>query len=369
MNNIYTKRQAVQTQGFAILTMLVLHLFCRTGANVYGTPLIWVNAETPLIYYFGFFAEICVPIYTICAGYAQALSYNKVGSNREHYMRNLRRILKLMINYWIILSLFSILGMIFPSDGTMPKSLPLFIKSIFLIHSYNGAWWFLTTYIILMLIPPIVLLFPVKKLHPLPGLLICFVIQSGYELLIHFGLLPEKISSYTAVNFIWTQFINIFHVLPYFYAGSFIFKGDYINKCNAFIEKHFPKRRNIVILILTVLLFTAVSIVHKAIIMPAVGAVVFVLFNLWEKGAVSEKIFTFLGRHSTNIWLTHMFFYLVVFGGTVQKLHYPLLILLGLLALCIATSYVIILIQKSVDITAKTIKTKCLKKEQVKTQE
>lgn len=68
---LYNKEDAVMTKGLAILCMLILHLFCRTGKDVYGTPLIWINETTPLVFYFGFFAEICVPIYSLCAGYAQ----------------------------------------------------------------------------------------------------------------------------------------------------------------------------------------------------------------------------------------------------------------------------------------------------------
>ena len=73
---MYNKQDAVMTHGFAILCMLVLHLFCRTGSDVFGTPLIWLNSETPFVYLFGFYSEICVSIYSICLGYAQYLLYS-----------------------------------------------------------------------------------------------------------------------------------------------------------------------------------------------------------------------------------------------------------------------------------------------------
>ena len=56
------KNDSVMTRGMAILSMLILHLFCRTGDLVYGTPLIWLNQTTPFVYWFGFFAEICVTL-------------------------------------------------------------------------------------------------------------------------------------------------------------------------------------------------------------------------------------------------------------------------------------------------------------------
>ena len=76
---IYKKEDAVMTRGLAILAMVVLHLFCRRGEDVLGTPLLWVNETTPLVYYFGFFAEICVPIYSLCAGYAGPLAVSRGG--------------------------------------------------------------------------------------------------------------------------------------------------------------------------------------------------------------------------------------------------------------------------------------------------
>lgn len=54
-----------------------------------------------------------------------------------------------------------------------------------------------------------------------------------------------------------------------------------------------------------------------------------------------KTIFLFLGKHSTNIWLTHMFFYSCLFKGLVIIVRYPLFILLFMFLLCIMTSYVI----------------------------
>lgn len=51
-NTIYSKKDAAMTKGMAILCMLILHLFCRTGKNVFGTPLIWLDEKTPFVYWF-----------------------------------------------------------------------------------------------------------------------------------------------------------------------------------------------------------------------------------------------------------------------------------------------------------------------------
>ena len=68
---IYSKQDAIATRGLASLSMVCLHLFCRKGEDVYGTPLLWTSKDVPLVYWLGFVSGICVPLYSICAGYAQ----------------------------------------------------------------------------------------------------------------------------------------------------------------------------------------------------------------------------------------------------------------------------------------------------------
>ena len=48
-----TRKDIKMTQGLAILTMVSLHLFCRLGTDVYGTPLLWLNSTTPAVYILG----------------------------------------------------------------------------------------------------------------------------------------------------------------------------------------------------------------------------------------------------------------------------------------------------------------------------
>ena len=67
-----TKRDSKMLKGIAILAMLMLHLFCRRD-NLPYTPLLWIG-DTPLIYYFGLFGDICVAIYCFVSGYAHYLS-------------------------------------------------------------------------------------------------------------------------------------------------------------------------------------------------------------------------------------------------------------------------------------------------------
>lgn len=56
----------------------------------------------------------------------------------------------------------------------------------------------------------------------------------------------------------------------------------------------------------------------------------------------------YFGEHSTNIWLVHMFFYSVLFDDLVFNARYPIPVFLLLVALSLASSYVIKWISKPI---------------------
>lgn len=346
MKEAYSKEDAKMTQGFAILCMCVLHLFCRTGEDVYGTPLVWITKEKPLVYYFGFFAEICVPIYSICAGYARQFNC------ADSYKRNLRRLFRLLKNYWIVLVIFSVIGLL--TGGTIPGSFEKFIKSVFLLYSYNGAWWYLNTYVLLLLLPTVVILFPVKKIGTVSGLVSCLILQVMWYLVGKFGLLPWVVQENHLI-FFNKEINNLIGVLPYYWAGAFLCRGNVLETCKKSLQKIEKRYKNVILFLLWLVIFVEFTALNKSVLVGIVGLSTFLIFNLIDKGEKCKKVFLFLGDHSTNIWLTHMFFYLTdPFSGLVQKARYPITMLIFMLLLCIGTSYVV----KYIDVLLK--KAKCI---------
>ena len=84
------------------------------------------------------------------------------------------------------------------------------------------------------------------------------------------------------------------------------------------------------------------------IIAPFTAIAFICFFNLMDKSGFVQKIFTFFGDHSTNIWLTHMFFYMSIFPELTFAPKYPILIFAWLLILCLISSYVINSIYKPI---------------------
>lgn len=332
-----SRKDTKMTQGLAIISMVVLHLFCRKGADVYGTPFLWINDTTPFVYYLGFLAEICVPMYCLCSGYAH---YRLGETNGLTVKRNSKRLLKFLINFWIVLVVFSIVGLIVKSQD-IPVSFTEFLGNLFLYRlSYNGAWWFVATYVLL-----VSLSFPLFKLVSKVNGIVLFIIMAGQMLFfwIYDGTIKDAISVNPVMSIVATQFVNLVgDVLFAYISGMLIAKYNVVT----FIKK--KNIKNIWLLLILLVVSVVVCIAEKGILMPFYAIIVFLIFNSIRKNKAFIKIFDFLGTHSTNIWLVHMFFYLTLFAGLVQNLKYPILIFIGMIILCTAVSYVINLIYKPI---------------------
>ena len=90
------------------------------------------------------------------------------------------------------------------------------------------------------------------------------------------------------------------------------------------------------------------GIFQSLIVAPFTGTVTIVLFNVVNKGKYINAVFNFFGNHSTNIWLTHMFFYSVLFKDFVFVAKYPILIFLLMMVMTLCCSYIINLIHKPI---------------------
>ena len=338
----YTKDDAVMTKGLAILAMLSLHLFFREGASVLGHPVFWFNDTVPVVSWIGFFSEYCVTLYSICAGYAYYLLYKK---GKNTIKDRIRRILRLMSTYWIVLCLFSILGFFVEPQGRVPGSIVLFLQNAVLYKSYCGAWWYLHSYVFMMLLPSGVIILLARNLSIGKGLFVCLIVQVGWYLIGKFHLIPFEFHNSSLVLYIITEIKNLIAIMPGVWAGTLLCKDEIICKLDRYLTIRLNGRRNLLFIISWVVCFFAFNILHKAVLVGMLGIWIFVSFNLYSKTNKIKKVFLFLGAHSTNIWLTHMFFYACVFTRLVEKVRYPAFMLIFLLALCILSSYVIELIR------------------------
>lgn len=96
------------------------------------------------------------------------------------------------------------------------------------------------------------------------------------------------------------------------------------------------------------MLYGRTKVVPNLFVAPVTGFVVMTLFHFWNKPQVVKKAFLLVGRHSTNIWLTHMFFYSVMFKNLVYIAKYPLLVFAFMLAITIPLSMLLQLAERPI---------------------
>ncbi|WHY85186.1 acyltransferase [Neobacillus novalis] len=337
----FTKNDMKITKGVAILFMLLLHLFCRKEVNgLYDTfPII---NGVPLMYYIGLFGDACVPMFCFASGYGLFVSINK--EKGSIIKKNLTRIFKLLINFWIILVLFVAIGFLAGKAEILPGSPSKFFLNFFVLsNSYNGAWWFLQTYIILVFLAP-PLFQVIKKYNS-----ILLVLISGFIYVVTYIQRIKHVldlGDNSALNMIVNASVLVGTSQLPFIIGA-IFAKDKLyskiyNKANSFSMKN-------ALCLLGILLLVIIHAFYESMIIAPITGIAFIcLFNLMDKKEGFKKILDYVGNHSTNIWLTHMFFYMTIFPKLTFALKYPILIFCWLIILCLISSYLINAIYKPI---------------------
>lgn len=329
-------RQTNNTKGIAILMMVCLHLFNRPYQSLFE-PIIFIGKQ-PLTYYISLFCDCCVAIYCFCSGYGLYIGYSKKDSNYKR--KNYIRILKILINYWIILILFVvILGACIDKSYGYPGDITKFILNFTAIHtSYNGAWWFLTTYFLLVLSSPF-LFFLINNFNYKIILFFTFLIYIiGYIQRIKTPLLFDN----NNLNYLISQISLYFNSLFPFIVGAISYKQKWFTSFSNYFLKY--KYSNFYLLIIILLEIVLHGNIPSLFVAVFTGILFVFCFNCLKINSFTDKLFTFFSNHSMNIWLIHMFFYSIFFSEIIYYPKYPLLIYMWLLLLCILCSYIINLI-------------------------
>lgn len=153
-------------------------------------------------------------------------------STSDYYLGRFKSILKLMINFWIILVLFSVVGLITHNE-IIPGSLKSFVLNVLLIDKYNGAWWFLFTYILLVVISrPIYV--AVKRMNPiLISVISIFIYFIAYlqriNIIVHFDIV--------ALDWIMSQLALLGTSLMPFVWGMLFYKYRFFSSLKTNLYK------------------------------------------------------------------------------------------------------------------------------------
>lgn len=319
--------------------MLCLHLFNKNYKGLFE-PLLFVGKQ-PLSYYLSLFCDACVPVFAFVSGYGLYFKYQQ---NKTVYAKdNFVRLKKLYLNYWIILIIFPvIIGLILKSEGYPGYWEKFFLNFLGINPSYNGAWWFFTVYVLFVLTSG----FWFSILEKLNMIIFLIALVGLYILGFYFRIYKTNLFTNPVLNWFQKYGALYFCTLFQLMLGAFALKY----KWNSFISKYFQKvkYKNLVICIMIVILVIFHAFVPNFIIAPFTALAFILLYCQFNLPENVQKGIDFFTPHSTNIWLTHMFFYMIFFPEFIYSFKYPIVIFSILVLICVLCSYVINFINQKV---------------------
>jgi len=321
-------------KGAAILMMVMLHLFARknVGDLYYAEPLI---GGAPWVYYLAIMGDACRQIYLFVTGYAFYLMVTN--ANGSLLGKNLKRIAKLYVNFWVVFLIFVPIGMMIGDERVFTPDIGRFVLGFLGIsNAYNGAWWFLRVYVILVLLSPVLIRF--IKRQPSILLLACscvLFVFGHFQRYRPFLDVGDHVVVADLANLCWLLATSQFS----FVIGAVFAKEKLLTRIgNAFANVRY---KNFLCISVLAALVVFHGMVQSSIVAPFNSTVMIVAYTLMTKHKVVTNVLHYFSKHSTNIWLMHMFFYLTIFPDITFAPKYPVLIFLWLLLMCIAVSYVV----------------------------
>ena len=329
-----TKEETMRLKGVAILMMLFLHLFNTDERMGLCHPLVSLG-DKPLVHLIARFSALCVPIYIFLSGYGLSFIYHKTAGLQ---MRTANRILRLYTNYWIVFLLFIPLASWvnpteYPSDLTT-----LLLNVTALSDSYNLEWWFLMPYMLLVLVSPWI----IRNVHALNGkqATVCCVVLMAFYLLLHplRGMCPF----FAGKDFVFNIGLLIFP----FVSGIVFSHHAVLDRFRNWTTQRWGAHKDRYLWALLMVFFLLRIFIKTGAINAVYGLIFITLFTATDRNSWCNFLLGHLGKHSTNMWLTHTFFSWYLFADFFYGLQYPLLMYVVLIAVSLCTSYFIQLLNR-----------------------
>ena len=312
---LITKEKNLYIKSIAILLMLVHHLFTfpdRLPVDGY-IPLFSLNGLT-VERFIGGFGKVCVCIFLFLSGYGLYISYY----TKEATMRSvLQRVFNFYVQFWKVCLVFIPLGLLLGKIKFNFKEILLNVMGV--SSSINGEWWFIYLYVLLLLLLPLLL----KLMRSINGRVI-------FGISLTLLLISGKVEEYYLKQFLIYQ--------VYFIMGLVVCQYSIFERLNRALQKiRGIKYINFMILISTPILYIILlklPFVHYFTFV----IVTFILVYCIAQLPLDNSLLKWVGKSSTNIWLTHSFFCYYYFKEFIYAPRYSILIVIWLLFISLITS-------------------------------
>ncbi len=312
-----TGNDSLFLKGIAICMLLWHHLFYNNPE--YGQTVV----------FFAHLSKICVAFFLVLSGYGLSVKTEsgKPGILRFYFLR----LSKLYYNFWVIFIVSVLIGTLL-FNRTLGDAYKTHVIVRFILdfigmagfQSYNQTWWFVKLIIVLYLLYPAL-----------------FYVLNKSRIFIVFPFL-----------ILFVDFLDIFIIRDWLFAFCLgICYAIDRNRISGFFRRFNP----VIVFLFLVMLFLV--FVYCRMNIPLLGRVkldglLSILFILVVKqininDGFTNKLFSFLGIHSMNVFLIHSFLFYYFAPKLIYSSSYPVVVFLYLLSSSLLISVVVEYLKKS----------------------
>ena len=339
--NTFSRKDTKFIKGIAIILMFYHHLFTSYGEYLEGVTYHYTLgiAGVPMAYFLGTFGKICVALFVFLSGYGTYISLK----NSENMSKTLgQKILRLYKVHWRVLIVFIPICLICGTNNVENWDIPKTVKNFLALDiSVCSSVTFLTPFLILMVITPMILFFS-DKIHNVFTSCVVVVISQivGLFVLPHLSdtILGSTINDSVLYRLLSTP---LFLLLPQYLSGLVCAKYNLISKVKTKFQNNPIAAIGAAVVVFYIATFRQYyNIEYDFIYAPLFTMAMVVLFEN-KVGRVIRKPFEKIGEHSTIMWMCHTYYWRTLIQRIVFAPYYSLLICLLLIAITYTTSIVI----------------------------
>lgn len=324
-----TKDETLFLKGMALVLMQWHHLFGVTLEIDDPSRLLWLFGHPGFEVWLAGLGKICVPAFLFLSGYGLAVSGKKATG---YYFRKIGALYR---SYWLVFFLFIPVALLFFGHTERYEFNGLvFLENLLALRtSYNLDWWFVETYVLLLLLMPLI-----QRLRGRPVML-------GVASFLLFGL-HRGLGGFP-LNELELGVIRVLYWQPVFVLGYLCGtrQGNPAIMRGLALLDRYPTAAAILSAVAIPVLYDRLHIVGLMLATPA-----FVVLGVQIYRRIPARLAAPLisvGTYSMFMWLTHSFYCRFLWPDLIFWPRSTPLILLNLLLVSYLTSRVLTMVSRA----------------------
>ena len=282
------------------------------------------------------FFKITTCSYTFLSGLGIYYSLSKFKGINEMYEKCIKNFFRLMTIFWIILIFVFPKGL---KTGLFNLKLSTIISCIFADYYRKGNWWYVRMHFALLIYSPLFIrLFQninyKKKFFPI--LIFCAFYCTMRKIGTSF-----KFKGQINIIFHYFYYFSNINIILSFWSGILSAKYDFMSTFNNFKSDTFYYSLFSIFSSIFIRYYLITREGETKIDFFIVPLFILPITSLISRKKVISNIFSLFGKHSTNFWFIHGYFYDNYYPKLLAFPKYSLLCYIWLIILTLCSSYVI----------------------------